>query len=260
MTLSDLSKGIVDHFPEIIAVAIIAGGWILARLARHAIAAGLPRLNKISTRWSVRPGSAVTPTFVQMLQALVFWGILLSSVIFGLTVFGSGALTQLLDGLLAFGAQLLIALGIVMLGHILGVLTRDLLRGLPASHDVSSLPKIGYVAIMAVAVVTALRQLGLNLTFLTQILLVIIAVLLAGLALAFALGARTLVANLSAQGELQRYKPGDRIVIDGIEGTVLEIHRTGVVLSTEHGRASIPALKFAEMTVTLNRPGLDVDE
>ena len=260
MSVSELSTGLMNHFPEIVAIVIVAGGWILARVARHAIVTGLPRINRVSARLNAQPGSMVTPAFVQMLQTLVFWGILLSSVIFGLMVLGSGELTIWLDGLLTFGVQLLVALGILALGHILGVLTRDLLRGLPATHDIGSLPRLAYVVIMAIAAVTALRQLGLALTFFTQILLVLITVLLAGLALAFALGSRTLVANLAAQGELQRYKPGDRIIIDGIEGTVLEIHRTGVVLSTEQGRASIPASKFAEMTVTMNRPGIEIDE
>jgi len=260
MSMSELSAGLMDHFPEIFAIVIVAVGWILARVARHAVASGLPRINRISTSWNAQRGAMVTPAFVQMLQALVFWGILLSSVIFGLMVIGSGELKGWLDGLLTFGVQLLIAFGILALGHILGVLTRDLIKDLPAAHDIGSLPRLAYVAIMAIAAVTALRQLGLALTFLTQILLVVITVLLAGLALAFALGARSLVANLAAQGELQRYRPGDRIIIDGIEGTVLEIHRTGIVLSTEQGRTSIPASKFAEMAVTMNRPGIDADE
>lgn len=260
MSMNELSTGLMDHFPEIFAVVIVVAGWILARVARQAVASGLPRINRMSARWNSQQGSAVTPEFVQMLQTLVFWGILLSSVIFGLMLIGNGELKEWLDGLLAFGVKLLVALGILALGHILGVLARDLIKDLPAAHDIGSLPRLAYVAIMAIAAVTALRQLGLALTFLTQILLVVITVLLAGLALAFALGARSLVANLAAQGELQRYKPGDRIIIDGIEGTVLEIHRTGIVLSTEQGRASIPASKFAEMTVRLNRPGIDADE
>lgn len=258
--MNELSTGLMDHFPEIFAMIIVAGGWIIARIARHAIASGMPRINRISARWNAQSGSAVTPAFVQMLQTLVFWGILLSSVIFGLVVIGSDELTPWLDGMLTFGVQLLVALAILSLGHILGMLTRDLLRGLSAKHNIGSLPKIAYTVIMAIAAVTALRHLGLALTFLTQVLLVGITVLLAGLALAFALGARALVANLAAQGELQRYKPGDRIIIDGMEGTLLEIHRTGVVLSTEQGRVSIPASKFAEMNVILNRPGIDVDE
>lgn len=260
MSMNELSAGLTDHFPEIFAIVIVAVGWILARVARHAVASGLPRINRVSTRWNAQRGDVVTPAFVKMLQALVFWGILLSSVIFGLMVIGSGELKGWLDGLLAFGVRLLVALGILALGHILGVLARDLIKDLPAAHDIGSLPRLAYVAIMAIAAVTALRQLGLALTFLTQILLVVITVLLAGLALAFALGARSLVANLAAQGELQRYKPGDRIIIDGIEGSVLEIHRTGIVLSTQQGRTSIPASKFAEMAVTMNRTGIDSDE
>jgi hypothetical protein len=54
---------------------------------------------------------------------------------------------------------------------------------------------------------------------------------------------------LAAGNELMNYKQGDRLRVDGIEGAIAEIHRTGVVLSTEEGLAWIPAKKFAEATV-----------
>ncbi len=67
--------------------------------------------------------------------------------------------------------------------------------------------------------------------------------------LAFALGARQHVANLLARRELSRLAVADRIRVDGIEGEIVDIHATGVDISTEDGVVSIPAARFADTNV-----------
>ena len=242
-----------EFLPEIAALLLVLAGWILGRFVSHAVSAGIPWINRMSVRWGAQPGEFLTPAFAKGLQVLVFWGILMTSVILGLQLIGGGELTGWLDGLLGFASQLLIALGILVLGHVLGLLARSLVGGRRAISGGSVLPSAAYGIFITIAAVTAFKHLGLDLTFITQILLVITSVFFAGLGLAFALGARTLVANLVAKGELQRYKTGDRLLVDGVEGTVQEIHGTGLVLSTEQGLANIPASRFAEVIVIEQR-------
>jgi len=79
----------------------------------------------------------------------------------------------------------------------------------------------------------------------TQLALIVLAALLGALSLAFALGARQHVANLMAQSELSRYATGDRLRIDGDEGIIVEIYRTGLTLTTDEGIVSIPASRLA---------------
>lgn len=245
----------LSHFPEIVALIVVVLGWFLARLLKNAVAAGMPLLNRLSARWGAQSGSLLSPKFSRLVEAFVFWGVWLISFVIAVHLLGGGEPSQWLDGLLAFVSRLLFALAILVGGHILGLLARSLLNGLSGSIEMSMLPRSAYAVIVAVAALTALKQLGLDVSFITQVVLVLVTVFLAGLALAFALGARSLVANLAAQGELQRYKPGDRLIVDGISGTVLEINRTGVVLSTSDGVASVPAARFAESTVITLQPG-----
>ena len=70
------------------------------------------------------------------------------------------------------------------------------------------------------------------------------------LGLAFALGARGYVANLVARRELDAYREGDTLRIDGVEGTVAALRRTGIVLATADGLVAIPAARFTEALVT----------
>jgi hypothetical protein len=146
-------------------------------------------------------------------------------------------------------SHVLIAVVILAVAHILGSLARSVLSGLSRKAGLSALPRMTYALVLGVGLITALSHLGLDVTFITQMLLIVVGVFFAGLALAFAIGARTLVANLAAQEELSHYKPGDRLVVEHIEGTVIEVNRTGLVLVTEKGTARVPAAKLAETTI-----------
>jgi hypothetical protein len=52
-----------------------------------------------------------------------------------------------------------------------------------------------------------------------------------------------------AHRELERFTVGERIRIDGEEGRIVEIHRTGIDIATSEGIASIPAARFASKSV-----------
>jgi len=107
-------------------------------------------------------------------------------------------------------------------------------------------PGLVHAGVVTVAVITGLQQLGIDISFITQLALVLLASLVGGLSIAFALGARRYVANLMAQPELARYGTGERLRIDADEGVVVEIHRTGLILATDEGLVSIPAARLAE--------------
>ncbi len=241
-----------DH-PEVIAVLFVIVGWLIARLARHALGKFIPWINRRAARMGTTRGPLVTPVFQSTIELAAFWGILLTALAAALYLLGGGGMSGWLDRFVAVVPQFLVAVAILAVGHLLGLLASSLLTRYATGRERQALPAMAYAVIIGTAAITAVEHLGLQVTFLTQFLLVIVSVFLAGLALAFALGARTLVSNLAAQGEIQRYQVGDRLLIDGVEGTVVEIHRTGVVLSTVEGMAAVPAHKFATLTVIEKR-------
>jgi len=260
MTSGDSIINWLGQYPEVLAVLIVAAGWVLARLMRSAVMALVPWLNKTLARFGAGGSAIITPVFSRALQFVVFWGILISALVLGLQLMGGGELSSWPERVLGLVSQLMVALGIVAAGHLLGLLARSLTARLAHGQEAGVVPRLAYVVVLSIALVTALEHLGLNISFATHLVLVVLTVLLAGLALAFAMGAKTLVSNLAAQGELQRYKPGDRLSVNGVEGTVVEIHKTGLVLSTEQGLAAVPASKFAENIVTLSHPDTETDD
>ena len=130
-------------------------------------------------------------------------------------------------------------------------MVRNLLLRLqgPEASQQQLAPRIVQAAIFLVGAMTGLQHMGLDVSFIAELLILVVGVCLAGLSLAFALGARQYVANLVAGSAVARFAPGDHIVIDGTEGTILEIHRTGADLATAEGVVTVPASMFAELPV-----------
>lgn len=251
-------NGWLVRYPEISALMILVAGVLLAFLARKGVSALSGWLNRASLNKAARADPVVSTRFNRALQLSVFWGIVVAAVIKCAVLLG-GPQAVALDVVWVFVMRLLVALGIVVVGHLLGVFARNLV-GMVARHpDMAALPVLVYALIVGFALVMALAHLGLDVSLITHVTLVVVAVVFASLGLAFALGARTLVANLAAQGELARYRPGDRLRVDGTEGVVLEVDRTGMVLSTDEGLARIPAARLAESTVLVLTASADDD-
>lgn len=110
-------------------------------------------------------------------------------------------------------------------------------------------------SILVLAILTAVQHVGLDVSFVQQLLVLLLALTLGGLSLAFALGARRHVSNLVARSATARFTPGDVIRIDDHEGPIIEIHRSGVDLSTAEGVVTIPAARFEEVPVLRREPG-----
>jgi small-conductance mechanosensitive channel len=75
---------------------------------------------------------------------------------------------------------------------------------------------------------------------------------LAAAALAFGLGARASVANIIAARYVAQFcRVGQAVRIDDVEGTVVQLTPTAVVVETPEGRAVVPAGRFHETSSVL---------
>jgi small-conductance mechanosensitive channel len=75
---------------------------------------------------------------------------------------------------------------------------------------------------------------------------------LLGAALAFGFGGRDLVANILSAHYVHRiYQVGQVVRIDGIEGRIVRITETSVILECAEGDVSVPARTFADQRSTL---------
>ena len=106
-------------------------------------------------------------------------------------------------------------------------------------------------------------QLGFDTALLVNVVSIATAAVLGGVAVAFGIGAGPAAANVVAAHHVRRaYRVGQRVRLGGmegdIEGDILEITRSAVVLDTEDGRTLVPARLFSEqVSVLLDAPADD---
>lgn len=248
---SVLTNTIAAH-PEWSAILVLVVGVVAARLASGAVGYGLGELDSRMARITTSDTSALSPRLIALSRTFVFWLVIILAVALALRLLGAGGDSVSLNNIIIdFVPRVLVAFVIVVAGHLLGLLASNLLANLNSDMSAESIgPQMLHGVIVAVAVVMGLQHLGVDITFITNLLLIIVAISGGGLMLAFALGARRHVANLLARRELNRLTIGEHIRVDDIEGQVVEIYNTSVDVATKEGLASIPAARFAETSVT----------
>lgn len=256
MDPSNVSKILSSH-PEMVAIALLVLGLIAARLASFAVGYALSALDRRMARVTTSDTSILSPRLISLSRAFVFWLMLILTVALAARVLGVGGdSASLNDQFIAFLPQVLIAVAIVVAAHLAGLLAANILVQLSDSIPAGSLgPRLLHATIVAIGLVMGLQHIGVNITFITQLLLLLVAISGGGLMLAFALGARQHVANLLARNEVSRLVIGERIRVDDVEGKIIEIHSTTVDVATQQGVVSIPSSRFAEGMVLRIREG-----
>lgn len=258
-TMADGYRAFIEYLPHFVAaLLLLVAGWLVARLMRHLsirLAGGLNNVLAGIGRWSgSRRRLALTPGARTLIGNVVFWIVVLLFVAIAARVARLELFTIWLDRILAWLPTLLAGGLIVLAGYFVSTLVRDLVTATLESAGSGQSELFGRVAQSAIflaAMVIGLDQVGIDITFLTTLFAIVVGGLLFAMALAFGLGARDLVANLIGARELQRLlEPGQVARIDDIEGQVLEMTATAVVLATEEGRMSVPAKRF-QQTATL---------
>ena len=247
----------ISGYPELTAIAVLIVGFVAARLASMAVGRLMAALDRYLARTSTTDTGALTPRTIRVTRAIVFWAVLIFSVAVALKFLDSTAGLQGVGTLvIVFLPQILIAVAIIVAGHLLGLLASSVLAGVTDEEAEDAVgPRILYGVVVAIAIVVALQHIGINITFVTRLILVIVAVVGGGLMLAFALGAQRHVANLLARRELARLEIGEKIRVGNIEGTIVEIHSTAVDVATDKGIASIPSSQIAEIGVLRRSEG-----
>jgi len=235
----------------ILLIGLIAAA-VLGRLARRMVAK--------SARWlgSLQPGAMSLPHFDRVEKAVggaVYWLVVVCSVMAATETLGLPVVTAWLSGVATFLPRVAVAIVIVALGTVAARITRHVVTSTASGANVSSSERLGRVTELALLLGTALvaiEQLGIEISFLKATLLILFAGLLLGASLAFGFGGRDLVANiLSAHYVHRLYQVGQVVRIDGVEGRIVKIAETSVILECAEGDVSIPARVFADVRSTL---------
>lgn len=218
-----------------------AAKWLIVRLGkgidRLVNAIGLASFN-IRIKWPI----------TAILGWIVYWAIILYFVTASVKSLGLPDLAELLGKLIHYLPTLLVAGIFIAGGVLLGNSLRDRITSGARSAGLRQAEILGgwiRMIIIILAFVVGLAQIGLNVRLFEQILIIFIAALAGAVALSFGLGAGATVANIIAARYVRsNYRVGQQIQIKDMQGRILELLPTGVVLDTGKGRTFIPAKIF----------------
>jgi hypothetical protein len=240
----------------VIAILILFIGLVtatlLGRLARRLVAR--------SARWigDLQPGAMSLPHLERVQQAVgraVYWLVVVCAVMAATETLGLPVVTAWLSGVATFLPRVAVAILIIALGTVAARVARHVVTSTAGAANVSSADRLGRVTELALLLGTALvaiEQLGIEISFLKATLLILFGALLLGAALAFGFGGRDLVANiLSAHYVHRLYQVGQVVRVDGVEGRIVRIAETSIILECAEGDVSIPARVFADSRSTL---------
>lgn len=258
-TLLSAANDIIAALPGILGgLVLLLVGWYAARLIRAAtlkfmdlVNRGLEKLLSGRTRAVVYFSSGIA----NLVASILFWITLFVFVTAALNVAGLTAVSAWLERIVEFLPGIVTGGLIILVGYILSALVRDVtLAAAHAAEFTESvvISRLAQAITLVTALVIGLDQIGIDVTFLTTMLGVTSAAVLFGFALAFGLGARSLVSNLIAAHHLRDIlEPGQDIRLGEYEGTVLEVSTTAIILDTPEGRTSLPASVYQEQAMVM---------
>ena len=252
---------IFDVLPNIlIAIIILLIGWLVARSLSYIVFKAI-QLSKVEKFASKALGRDVTKksetgwNMALIVKKAVYWAVILLFAVFASETLGWQIVTQELSNIIAYIPRLLTAVVIFIIGMYIAGFVRQAISvgvnstGIRASGVIST---IAYYLILVLVTITVLNQAGVNTGAITSNFVIIIGSVFLAFALAFGLGAKDVLGNIVAGLYTRKnFHSGQRIKIDGKEGTIEKIDSINFVLKTGDSRIIMPIKKLVEETVEI---------
>lgn len=262
-TLDNISDSARVFLPTLLAsIALVAGGWLLA-LALQRLTTRLTRRFDGLARRSQVDGAlqriGIERQLSDVIGGFIFWTVFLFFIAGATETLGLPVLSTWLTGLAFFLPRIAAALLVLLAGVLLANFARDAMLAASAAASIAygeALAQVVRAVLMAVAVLIAVNELGIDVTILTVTLAVVLGATFGGIALAFGLGARTAVSNIIGSHYLRQVvHVGQHVRLGTVQGEVVSITPTTVVLKDGDSRLLVPAKEFIEVISTLIAEG-----
>ena len=266
-SVTGLLNDFIAYLPQIIgAILLLILGWLVARLARGLAARlvkGFDRFTGLVRKSSTTASPKIGESSASVIGNIVYWITILIFVTSAASLLDMNMFVGWLNKLVDHLPNILSGALIICAGVIFGNLAYQVISSTTLNMSVSQrmiLARSAQFFTLVMLILIGVDQIGIDITAVITIMSVVVGVVLGGLAIAFGIGARRLVSNLLGVRYLNRnYQVGERIKIDGFEGTILEIASVAVVLDADQGRVSIPAKLFSEHpSILVKRENEDV--
>lgn len=240
------------------ATIVLGLGWLLAYVVRGLVGRLIRNTARLLGTRSEAERMSVAMVSRHRVDEIVarvaFWVVVLFSVNFATQELGFSVVSQWLADVRGYLPRIFLSVVIVFIGTIAASVCRSaIVRALPASDIVDPQGFGGLVQgiVIAFSVLVAVQQLGIDVGFIITVVTIALIGFFAAGALAFGFGGRTTVANILASHYVRElYEVGQTIRIRDLEGRIVRMTPTAVILSTEDGETAVPSQLFVEASST----------
>ena len=179
-----------------------------------------------------------------IVSKVLYYFIMLGFVTDATRTLGVGAITSLVEKLVNFVPQLIVAAIMLQIGVLVSEAIKNAVVSICKSFNVPSAKLIGSIVFsffLVITIISALGQAGVN----TELLESSFNLLMGGIVLAFAVGygfaSKDILANLlSSFYNKNKYQEGQTIQIDDVKGKIIALDTTSITLQTGESKTVFP--------------------
>lgn len=252
-------QALIASFPSIItALVVLIVGWGLAWVLRKAVQRLFRRLTGRMDRGSGQRAwseAVADPGAGNAAANGVYWLVLLTTFMVAIDALGVRVFDKWIAAFASYLPRIIIALAVIFAGvtasRFAGKAMQRAAARLPHAQAVT-LARLTQVAIVVATALIAAEQLGIDVSLLTDVLLIALAASLGGAALAFGLGARELMADILAMHYVSRFfRIGQIVRMGSDQGRIVRTTSTSVFLENPDGELWIPGRHFVDQPCAL---------
>ncbi len=259
-TYEQFASHIIQNTPQILgAIFLLFAGWILAlslRAATRKLIGGFDWVFKRAAKTGSENQFNLRSSYASIIGNAVYWVIILFFVAAAANTLGWKMFSGWMDNIITQLPSLIAGLLIILAGFLLGngLKTATISTALTTGIEHGELlGRSVQVLVILTSIIIGAGQIGINVHLLSNTLIVSIGVLFFGGALAFGLGAKTLIENvIGAQYARKHCRIGENVVLGDLRGVLIEVTPTSMILETQEGRVIVPAKKFQEEVIQLS--------
>jgi hypothetical protein len=257
---TDTLSATIAFLPKLIgAFFVMLIGWLIAKVLRTVVERSLQAgLDSILERTGVNEAlenSSITVTPSEIVGRMLYWLVMIAFIMAASQILGLESVTSAITKIFAYIPNVISAALVLAAGVFLARFAGNIVTSGATAADLSYARGLGAVAntsiIVMVGVVTV-EQLGVDAQILVTVITVTVAAIMAGMGLAFALGAREVVRGILAGHYLRQSLPeGSEVEVAGERGVVRQI---GPIATTFEGTTrsfSIPNSRLLEEVVRI---------
>ena len=246
-------QGFIAYLPSLVgALAVLLLGWLFARLVRAASNRVLSGFNRILER-NFQHGLLASIRFPTSASVILgeaaYWVVIFLTLTIASRIAQFPVISRWLNEIANFLPSVLLGVATVAIGYVISVVVDERVTEYARSAKSPQSALLGRLcqgAVLIIASIIGLDQIGLDVTFLVALSAVAAGAVLVGFSIAFGLGAREYVSNLiGARTVRHNLSTGLLVRVGETQGEVLEITQSQIALDTDEGRALVPA-RFAQ--------------